>query len=107
MIAFGNDAATQRLSEHVSRRVLAHCGGMMLVEFRFRKGGVGQPHRHAEHEQIGYILEGVFEVISGDETKVLRAGDCYYAGINELHGVVALEDGRILDAFTPVRQDFL
>ena len=107
MIAFGKDAPTQQLSEKVTRRVLAHNGAMMLVEFRFKKGGIGQPHRHAHHEQIGYILSGVFEVISGDETKVLRAGDCYYAGFNELHGVVALEDGIILDAFTPIRQDFL
>lgn len=107
MIAFGKDSAARRVSAAVSRRVLAHSGGMMLVEFRFEKGGVGEPHRHAGHEQIGYILEGVFEVRCGEETQVLGAGDCYYAGINELHGVVALEEGRILDAFTPVRQDFL
>ncbi len=43
----------------------------------------------------------------GDRKRVLCRGDCYYAGRNVMHGVVALEDGMIVDAFTPIRKDFL
>ena len=107
MIACSKNSEATVLDEYVSRKVLLHHDSMMLVEFQFRKGGIGQPHSHADHEQIGYIVKGVFEVVVGDEKKILSCGDSYYAGINETHGVVALEDGTIVDAFTPIRQDFL
>ena len=107
MIACSKNSEATVLDEYVSRKVLLHHDSMMLVEFQFRKGGIGQPHSHADHEQIGYIVKGVFEVVVGDEKKTLSAGDSYYAGKNETHGVVALEDGTIVDAFTPIRQDFL
>ena len=107
MIAHNNDVQATVLDEKVSRKVLLHQDSMMLVEFRFQKGGIGQPHSHEEHEQIGYIVKGVFEVTVGDEKKTLSGGDSYYAGKNEIHGVVALEEGIIVDTFTPIREDFL
>jgi len=107
MIAQDKDAEAVVLDELVTRKILLHQNSMMLVRFDFKKGGVGVPHSHTDHEQIGYIAEGVFEVISGDEKKVLSKGDSYYAAKNEIHGVVALEDGVIIDAFTPIRDDFL
>lgn len=107
MIALSNDVQAAVLDGKVSRKVLLHQNSMMLVEFTFKKGGVGQPHSHEEHEQIGYIAKGSFEVTVGDETKTLSVGDSYYAAKNEVHGVVALEDGVIVDAFTPIRKDFL
>ena len=39
--------------------------------------------------------------------RLLVAGDCFYAGSDVLHGVRALEDGALIDVFTPVRKDFL
>ena len=107
MIALGNDVQAAVLDDKVSRKVLLHQNSMMLVEFTFKKGGVGQPHRHEEHEQIGYIAKGSFEVIVGDETKTLSVGDSYYAAKNEVHGVVAIEEGVIVDTFTPIRKEFL
>lgn len=107
MIVCGKEVEARRPGEAIERKVLTHQGSLMLVEFRFAKGGVGEPHSHAEHEQVGYIVEGTFEVTVGGETKVLGRGDCYYAGRNVLHGVVALEDGVIVDTFTPIRLDFL
>lgn len=107
MIAHNNDVQETVLDEKVSRKVLLHQDSMMLVEFAFKKGGIGQPHSHDEHEQVGYIAKGVFEVTVGDQTKTLSCGDSYYAAKNEVHGVVALEDGIIVDTFTPIRKDFL
>jgi quercetin dioxygenase-like cupin family protein len=107
MIAQNNDVQATVLDDKVSRKVLLHQDAMMLVEFEFKKGGIGQPHSHDGHEQIGYIAKGVFEVTVGDQTKTLSSGDSYYAAKNEVHGVVALEDGVIVDTFTPIRKDFL
>ena len=44
----------------ITRRILAHGGGMMGVEASFQKGAVGEAHRHP-HEQVSYILSGCFE----------------------------------------------
>ncbi|MDU4959652.1 MAG: cupin domain-containing protein [Sporomusaceae bacterium] len=108
MIVEYASVAETRLSDKNVRRVLSYGENLMLVEFRFAKGGVGTPHKHEEHDQVGYIAKGSFELTVGDETKIVRQGDSYYAPKNTLHGVVALEeDSVIVDAFTPCRADFL
>ncbi|VBB08425.1 Hypothetical protein LUCI_3697 [Lucifera butyrica] len=97
-----------QLDEKSQRRVLTYGDRLMLVEFRFKKGGVGQPHKHEEHEQAGYVAQGSFELVLGSEKKIVGQGDIYYAPKNTMHGVVALEDDSvIIDSFTPIRTDFL
>lgn len=97
-----------QLDDKTTRRVLSCGKDLMLVEFVFKKGGVGQPHKHDEHEQMGYVAQGSFELIIGEEKRVIKRGDTYHAPRKTLHGVVALEDDSILiDAFTPIRTDFL
>ncbi len=97
-----------QLDDKTTRRVLSYGEDLMLVEFVFQKGGVGQPHKHEEHEQIGYVAQGSFELVVGDEKRIIKRGDTYYAPRKTVHGVVALEDDSILiDAFTPIRADFL
>jgi quercetin dioxygenase-like cupin family protein len=108
MIIRNQDLPGKETGDNTSRKVLAVGDEIMLVEFQFPKGGIGVPHSHAEHEQIGYVAKGSFEITVGSETKIAKQGDCYYAPRNVLHGVVSLEDDSILiDAFTPIRQDFL
>jgi len=94
------------LGEGVSRKILASGGAMMTVQFAFEKGAVGTPHTHP-HEQVGYVLQGRFELTLGNDKTTLEAGDTYYVPSNTVHGVVALEDGVLRDVFTPQRQDFL
>jgi quercetin dioxygenase-like cupin family protein len=53
------------------------------------------------------VLRGRFELTLGNEKTTLETGDTYYVPSNTVHGVVALEDGILLDVFTPQRQDFL
>ena len=79
----------------------------MMAEVTFKKGGVGAPHTHADHEQVSRVLAGSFAATIGDRKVVLRPGDGFYAARGTMHGVVALEDSVILDVFTPVRTDFL
>ena len=94
------------LGEGVTRRILASGGTMMTVQFAFEKGAVGTPHTHV-HEQVGYVLQGRFELTLGNDNTTLEMGDTYYVPSNTVHGVVALEDGILLDVFTPQRQDFI
>lgn len=97
-----------QLSDKTTRRVISYGQELMMVEFGFKKGGVGEPHSHDDHEQIGYVAQGSFELIVGDQKSIIKKGDTYYAPRKTLHGVVALEDDSVLiDAFTPIRKDFL
>jgi quercetin dioxygenase-like cupin family protein len=53
-------------------------------------------------------LAGSFAVEVDGEKHVLRAGDAFIADKNVRHGVVALEpDSRLLDIFSPRRDDFI
>lgn len=88
------------------RRVLLHTDELMMAEFAFEKDGVGAQHAHP-HVQASYVAEGRFEVTVGGETAVLSAGDSFIVPSGAVHGVRALEAGRLIDSFTPHRADFL
>jgi quercetin dioxygenase-like cupin family protein len=107
MIIKNEEAKSHVIDESSSRKILGMGGTLMMVEVTFRKGGVGEVHSHEKHEQVSYIVKGSFEVQVGDETRVLKAGDSFYAGYHVPHGVKALEDSIILDVFNPFREDFL
>jgi quercetin dioxygenase-like cupin family protein len=96
------------LNEKTTRKLLSYGGELMMAEVTFKKGGVGEPHKHDEHEQISYIVNGSFEVTVNGKKSVVKKGDGFYAAKKVEHGVVALEDNSvILDIFTPIRKDFL
>jgi quercetin dioxygenase-like cupin family protein len=88
------------------RRVLLHTDELMMVEFAFEKGGEGWLHSHP-HVQSSYIAEGRFEVTIDGRVETFSAGDGFIVPSNLVHGVKALEKGRLVDTFTPHRSDFL
>jgi quercetin dioxygenase-like cupin family protein len=93
----------------LSRKVKAHSGNVMVVEVSFANGAVGEPHSHP-HEQIAYCLEGEFEFTVSGVTNVIKAGDSVYVPPNAVHGCKPLPHiaaGKLLDVFTPAREDFL
>lgn len=91
----------------IVRKVLAYNENIMSVELKFDKGAIGVKHSHP-HEQIGYLISGsLLYQEDGLEDKVLVAGDTYCVGPDVVHGVVALEDTKLLDIFTPMRKDFV
>jgi len=106
MVVKCEDIIFEDLGDGVSRKVLAHDGGMMLVEVTFKKGSVGAQHQHP-HEQVSYVLSGQFEYTVDGKSYILKKGDSYYVPPEAMHGVTALEDSLILDVFTPQREDFL
>lgn len=101
------DIALETIEEgRVTRKIRAHGGSLMMVEVMFKEGAIGYEHRHV-HEQVCYCLSGEFEfTIEGEKTR-LTVGDSVYVSSSVLHGVVCLKEGRLLDVFTPQREDFL
>ena len=95
------------LGSGVMRKVLSYSRNLMACELTFEKGAVGAAHSHP-HEQIGYIISGrlVYQE-AGQADKILETGDTYYVAPNVVHGVQILEDTKLLDIFTPMREDFV
>ena len=100
------DVAFADLGGGVSRKILAYDKELMSVEVRFEKGAIGAMHTHP-HVQISYVLEGRFEATIDGVTTVISKGDTYVTKPNAPHGVVCLEEGTLLDIFTPMREDFI
>lgn len=92
--------------EGAERRVRAENRDLMVVEFRFAKGGVGALHSHP-HTQSTYVDSGVFDFTMGGETRRISAGDCFVIPSNVEHGCVCVEAGLLIDCFAPRRDDFL
>ncbi len=92
--------------EGSSRRVILDLPELMLVEFSFEAGGVGALHSHP-HIQTSYVASGSFEVTIDGVTQTIGAGGGYIVPSGLVHGVKALEAGKLIDSFTPRRDDFL
>ena len=93
-------------ANRLSRKIKARGGRMMAVEVIFKAGAVGYEHQH-EHEQISYCLDGEFVFTVDGRNYPLKVGDSVYIPPSAVHGARCLADGRILDIFTPQREDFL
>lgn len=103
---FSGDYEWENVGDGVRRKILGYDKDLMLVLVDFKKGAVGYLHKHP-HKQISYLVKGSFEVTIGIEKKVQKAGDVYFIPPNIEHGVLALEDGAIIDVFNPHREDFV
>ena len=96
----------EELGGGMQRQILGYDETVMLLRVRFAKGAVGVRHSHP-HRQTSLVESGRFEVEIGGETSVLEKGDAFFVPPDVEHGVVALEDGVLTDAFAPARADFL
>ena len=103
---FNSEIDGEKAGEGVVRKVLAYTDGLMTVENHFEKGAVGALHHHP-HTQITYVVSGSFEFTIGDEKKVVKAGDTLLKRDGIEHGCACLEEGILLDIFSPMREDFI
>ena len=107
MFTENKNIAFTDLGGGTKRKILSYSKNLMTVELTFEKGAVGPKHSHP-HEQIGYIISGkLIYQEEGCPDKVLETGDTYYVAPNAVHGVQVLEDTKLLDIFTPMREDFV
>ena len=90
----------------IERQVLSDSPGLMVVAFTFAAGATGARHSHP-HMQASYVESGRFRFEIGDEAFEVGPGDSFVVPSNAEHGCLCLEPGRLIDTFTPRRDDFL
>ncbi len=96
----------EEVGNGVRRKIMAYDDLIMLVKAEFQEGSIGPIHDH-HHSQVTYVESGAFEVTIGKEKKVLKTNDAFYIPPHTPHGAVCLEEGVLLDVFSPIREDFM
>ena len=92
-------------------RSLTYTENLMLVIFDFKNGPWNEPdpyHSHP-HEQTSYVASGeIIFYCEGEAERHLKAGDTFGALSGAKHTVKVLTpEARLVDSFTPIREDFL
>ncbi len=90
----------------VKRMIHPPGSNIMMMEVHFKAGAEGYEHQHP-HEQLSYCLKGKMEFRIDGTIHPIQAGETIYIPAGAKHGVAALEDSILLDAFTPLREDLL
>jgi quercetin dioxygenase-like cupin family protein len=70
-----------------------------------KKGSELQTHSH-EHEQITYVMEGELEMIIGGITNLFTPGMTHVIPSQVPHSAIARTDVRVIDFFSPARDDY-
>ena len=96
----------EELGGGVSRKILGWDNQIMMVKVKFEKGAKGAPHQHF-HTQATYCVSGKFEFEIDGVKQIVNAGDGVYMEPNLLHSAVCLEEGMLIDTFSPIREDFI
>ncbi|WP_020571785.1 cupin domain-containing protein [Neolewinella persica] len=84
---------------------LIHTKLTTVADFSIAAGTVLPTHHHP-HEQTSTILSGQFLFVVGAEERLLQAGEVAVIPGNVPHSGTALTDCRIIDVFSPVREDY-
>ncbi len=101
-----SEVSWQIIDEGIKRKILGYNDKIMMVLVDFSDNIVAPTHHHF-HSQCTYILSGTFEVIIDGKTSLLKEGDSFVVPPNKTHGVKCIQSGLLLDAFSPIREDFL
>ncbi len=85
---------------------IVHGNGMTVAHWEFEEGTVLPEHAHP-HEQIALVVEGRLRLTVGGRTQTLKAGEAALIPSNVRHGATAVTRCRVVDSFTPKRDDLV
>lgn len=69
------------------------------------KGSVVPDHSH-HNEQVTFILEGTLQMWIGGEEYLLQPGMVHVTPAHVVHSATAMVDCKLIDTFSPPRQDY-
>ena len=100
----------EQVREGLKRKII-HLDHLMTVLLDFTDGpwdAPEPPHSHP-HEQTSYVAAGEIIFYCEDEANQhLRAGDMFYVPSGKKHCIRLVSSyARLVDSFSPIREDFL
>jgi quercetin dioxygenase-like cupin family protein len=90
----------------IQRQTLAS-GKTMYQMFATLEAGSKMPAHQHPQEQIVHILSGRMKLIVDGTPHEMKTGDSHYLAGNVAHGVETIEETRVLDTFSPPRDEYL
>jgi len=90
----------------VSFDVLAVGEKSMVTKMNYKVGNNVPLHSHP-NEQSGYVISGKYRIKFQNTDDILVAGDSYSIPENVEHSLEVIEEGEVIDVFTPIRQDYI
>lgn len=84
---------------------LVHGEQMSWVFWDVAQGAVVPEHSHM-HEQIMHVVDGSFEFSLNGKTNTYGPGDVVVIPSNIMHGGRALTPCKLMDVFSPVRDEY-
>ena len=93
----------------IMKRRFAWGERLMVVQIEMFAGGHVPQHRH-DNEQITNVLEGRLEFRFGEDgsdVRIVGTGDSVVIPSNLPHEVTVLEDTKVIELFSPPRQDWI
>lgn len=89
----------------LARIGLMLAGESMLITRSFRgKGLVDPPHRHDDHESIGFLISGRLRLVIDGTAYVAGPGDAWLHRRGVVHASEALEDCEQIEIKSPPRR---
>ena len=82
-----------------------HADSMSIGWLDAKAGHTVPIHSHI-HEQISYVQEGKMLFTIDDEQFILEAGMAITVAPNLKHGATAITDCKLIDVFSPVREEY-
>jgi quercetin dioxygenase-like cupin family protein len=76
------------------------------INFIEVKAGCSVPMHQHVHQQCSFVTEGKFEMTVDGETRILDKDMFVVIPSNAVHGGTAITDCRLIDLFSPVREDY-
>jgi len=83
----------------------AHGSHMTFGYVELEAGSSVPLHQHVQ-EQVTYIIEGELDMVIGGKACLLTPGMYYVIPSNTLHSAIARTACKLIDAFSPVREDY-
>lgn len=87
------------------KAAFGHSDNITFGIVQLEKGAVVAEHNHP-HEQWTCVLEGEFEFTLDGKTQILKPGMAAHIPSNTPHSAKALTAVKVVDCFTPCREDF-
>ena len=104
-ITLNTDRPFADMMPGVRRRTLLWGETMLMAEIHLEEGGVVPLHDHV-YEQIGYCIEGTFDLTIGDEVHSIEPGNCWVVPSNVPHEATATSSCFLIEAWSPARDDY-